>query len=195
MDDFDVKVMEKGDHFIDCLVREDEGRSWRFTSIYGWLESGQKDRTWELLNHLGKNFSDPWVVRGDFNEIFQSSEKRGGIGYDLINVRAFRNCLDANGFRELDSWGHQFTWNNKRKDGFIEEKLDRFVANSAWWSLFPEANVENLVWDGSDHLPIILRAMGDTEDDRASKREGSTPFCFEARWLHHDEFDTSLSNF
>lgn len=96
-----------------------------------WSENGQKYRTWDLINNLGKNYNAPWVIRGDFNEVLQESEKRGGVGCDFNNLSAFRDCLDINGLRDIDSKGYSFTWSNKRLEGFIEERLDRFVANLA----------------------------------------------------------------
>lgn len=80
------------------------------------------------------------------------------MGCDVNCLSAFRDCLDLNGLRDIDLKWHRFTWNNKRKEGFIEERLDRFVANSAWYDLFPYVIVENLVWDGSDME--TLRILG-----------------------------------
>lgn len=95
---------------------------------------------------------------GDFNEILQESgKKKGGAASDFNNICAFKDCLDGNSLRDIESCGHPFTWSNKREDGFIEEKLDRCIANSSWWSLYPNAYVDVLIWDNSDHYPIYLR--------------------------------------
>lgn len=64
---------------------------------------------------------------GDFNEVLFEIDKRGGLPCDPNNLSAFRACLDVNGLRDVDLMGYPFTWSNKRIDGLIEEKLDRFV--------------------------------------------------------------------
>ncbi|CAO2825064.1 unnamed protein product [Amaranthus hypochondriacus] len=108
---------------------------------------------------------------------------------------AFRDCLDINNLREIGSFGHPFTWSNKRIDGFIEEKLDRCVANQAWWTLFPLASVENLVWDGSDHYPIILHLRDAWCENLGRRMDDNRIFRFEARWLQDDGFDAQIRNF
>lgn len=152
----EVEVMERKveDHFMDVFVRSDGGRKWRLTGLYGWSESGQKYRTWEMINSLGNGCSLPWVIGGDFNEVLFSSEKRGGNVCDSNNMAAFHDCLDKNGLKDIDSLGHPFTWNNRRTEGYIEEKLDRCVSNDTWGSLFPGAFVDIITWDGSDHSPL-----------------------------------------
>lgn len=102
--------------------------------------------------------------------------------------------MDANNLRELDTRGYRFTWNNKRREGFIKEKLDRFVANPGWWAIYPNAIVENFIWDDSDHIPMILHIKGDDEDFRGSFRDDARPIRFETRWLHHDDFNSSVCN-
>lgn len=146
MDELEVSVQAMDAHFIDYWIKEnDEGCSWRMTGLYGWPEGRLKHQTWELINRLGKDNKDPWLLGGDFNAILKESEKRGGDVCDFNDLCAFRECLDQNDLLDIQSFGHPFTWSNKRIEGFIEEKLDRYVANSGWWGLFPLASVENLV--------------------------------------------------
>lgn len=144
-DEVDVKVTGKCDHFIDCMVSGDGVSSWRLTGIYGWPENSQKHRTWEMINSLRKDRGDPWPLGGDFNEILHVSDKRGGVARSSKNLRDFQNCMDINGLREMHARGYKYTWSNKRREGLIEEKLDRFLANSDWWNAFPNASVTNLV--------------------------------------------------
>lgn len=181
-------------HFIDCLIKEEGGRSWRLTGIYGWPEANQKKNTWELINNLGKDYREPWVLGGDFNEILQESEKRGGATSDFNSISAFRDCLDGNSLRDIESSCPPFTWSNKRAEGLIEEMLDRCVANSSWWSLFPNAFVDVLIWDSSDHIPIYLRLDDHRGDNRSPGGNDERLFKFEARWLQHEDFIENLQN-
>lgn len=113
--------------------------------MYGWPESGLKHRTWEMISRLGANRGDPWLLGSDFNEILYDSDKRGGAACEAKYMSDFRDCLDFNGLRELDSKGSKYTWSNKCTEGLIEEKLDRFVVNSSWRASFPNVSVENLI--------------------------------------------------
>lgn len=104
-----------------------------------------------MINSLGMDNNYPWVLGGDFNEVLVESDKRGGTACDFNNMCAFCDCLDANRLRDIASSGHDFTWSNRRAEGYVEEKLDRCVSTEVWRELFPSAAVENIVWDGSDH--------------------------------------------
>lgn len=192
MNEASVNINLMNEHIIDFHVRNDNMSSWRMSGVYGWSESSQKFRTWDLINQVGTNNDQPWVLGGDFNEILLDSDKRGGTIGDFNSMSAFRDCLDANGLRDMDTTGNHFTWSNKRTEGYIEEKLDRCVCNEAWNSMFPSAIVENITWDGSDHDPIMLWLRGDAEDSRRDRLEDLRPFRFEARWLHHNGFDENL---
>lgn len=42
----------------------------RFTGIYGFATQGERVLTWDLLRTLAAQSSLPWLVAGDFNEIY-----------------------------------------------------------------------------------------------------------------------------
>ena len=53
--------------------------------------------------------------------------------------------------------GYPFTWfKSLGTSRAVEERLDRALANNAWFNLFPNALLENLVAPASDHYPILL---------------------------------------
>lgn len=139
--EFDVRIMGSDNHFINTLMRDNNGCEWRLTGVYGWPDSNLKHKSWEMIDKLGYGNDTPWIVGGDFNEILLEAEKNGGSPCDFNSLYSFRNCLDRNGLVDLGANGHHFTWSNKRTEGFIEERLDRFVATQSWKSLFPSAYV------------------------------------------------------
>lgn len=194
-DDIDIRVSSLDSHRIDCMVHNGDGSIWKLTGIYGWPENAQKSQTWGLIRSLGSNTSIPWLLGGDFNEVLRETEKRGGSSCDFNNICAFRDCLDAHGLSEVDGTGNSFTWRNNRVIGFIEENLDRFVANDEWRALFPMASAENITWDGSDHIPIMVHFRGFDEIEDNDVAEQAKPCRFEARWLQHDDFDSCMRNF
>ena len=81
----------------------------------------------------------PWCYMGDFNEILQSEEKRGGRIRPHVQMQAFRDVLDVCGFVDLGFTRPEFTWHSRRHGHLIWERLDRGMANYDWLAKFPAA--------------------------------------------------------
>jgi hypothetical protein len=47
-------------------VKDDDGREWRFTGMYGEPKVEEKDKTWILLRILNNKYKKPWLCMGDF---------------------------------------------------------------------------------------------------------------------------------
>ncbi|CAL1360133.1 unnamed protein product [Linum trigynum] len=129
-EDVDLEFMYSSNHCIDMKITKEGGAIWRFTGVYGWPESNEKKNTWKLIGDLSNQWSGPWLCGGDFNEILSSEEKSGGQGRDERDMEAFRDCLADTDLKDLGFQGYCFTWENRwRNGGYIEERLDRFVAS------------------------------------------------------------------
>ncbi|KAL2937196.1 Nuclear protein localization protein 4 [Bienertia sinuspersici] len=90
--------------------------------------------------------------------------------------------------------GYPYTWSNKRSgDDLIEERLDRVLANGEWRAEFSQADVTNMIWDCSDHTPIVLKLKG--ENRQPPHTTQSRVFWFEAKWLQVDCFEEKMHNF
>ncbi|KAJ8433730.1 hypothetical protein Cgig2_019798 [Carnegiea gigantea] len=80
---------------------------------------------------------------------------------------------------ELDFSRYNFTWWNGQGDiRSVEERLDRFCANTKWSLLFLKAKVTQVDFDMSDLLPILLRC----QPVRSKRRGSSNIFRFEHLW-------------
>lgn len=137
-----------------------------------------------MLRSLKGNQNEPWVVCGDFNDVLLSDEKRGGGLAKIRRMVDFREALDDCNLKDLGFRGYKYTWSNKRLDGgFVEARLDRFVANDPWKIQYPEAAVSHLTASESDHLPILLSFQ------RKAVRSPSNfiNFRFEAMWTRHED--------
>lgn len=65
-------------------------------------------------------------------------------------------------------------------------------ANEAWLDSSTTAMVHNIIWDGSDHLPMIMDLNQRTSN--TSQRICPKIFRFKAKWLHEDAFRDVMGN-
>lgn len=76
--DWDMNMQSYTCRQIDTTVKSPERLVWRFTGFYGNPAKSQSYPSWELIRRLRGMFSVPWLIAGDFNEIFHLSEREGG---------------------------------------------------------------------------------------------------------------------
>lgn len=86
MADVDIHLRSTGTHFIDVLMKEEGGMSWRLTGIYGWSKSSNKMKMWELLRQLGGHAEMAWMLTGNFSEVLYETEKNSRNPCDYNSV-------------------------------------------------------------------------------------------------------------
>ncbi|XP_021722855.1 uncharacterized protein LOC110690338 [Chenopodium quinoa] len=135
------------------------------------------------MSQLKASSNLPYVMFGDFNEIVSNNEKEGGMTRRESLMGAFRGAIDDCELCDLGYWGSIFTWKRGTDPTtFVRERLDQFLGDNNWCSLFPYYEVRHFPIYHSDHAPILLTASDHPEDGRRSKQ-----FKFEALWLSSDE--------
>lgn len=165
---------------IDMDVEQDNLK-WRLTGYYGYPERSRRHLSWNLLRTLASQNSSPWVCVGDFNDLLWARDKRGRVDHPQYVFRGFRVAVDFCWFVDVPLVGHQYTWSRgKGSPGFVEERLERTMANDGWHSLFPHARLVNLVAPISDHNPILLE-MSPTSLVRRHRK-----FKFENKWFEEE---------
>ncbi|CAL1356041.1 unnamed protein product [Linum trigynum] len=178
-----AEVIEESQNYMDLKVEEGHDKVWRFTGIYGWAEGRDKHRTLELIRERARQWNGPWICGGDFNQILSDREKKGGNPGNEVEMQAFAECLAETGLCDLGFHGYPFTWENRRSGGgYIEERLDRYLANEEWQNLWPSARVLHLDSARSDHRPISCETVGDEDDIKWGWN-----FRFEPLWVKHAE--------
>ncbi|KAF7803956.1 reverse transcriptase [Senna tora] len=119
-----------------------------FDSTHRVDPMGYTGGIWILWDSRDINLS----IRGStFQEVhaLAEDEKWGGLLASQSRIRDFKSCLDNCGLVDLGFSGCKYTWCNKRPSGqLVFERIDRFVANASWISLFPDAV--------NYHLPRVL---------------------------------------
>lgn len=93
-------------------------------------------------------------------------------------MRGFSNTISECGLSDLGFVGEKYTWERSRgTENWVQERLDRGLANQEWCSMFPAAEVKVLEIATSDHLPLFLQLNKQVYMPR-SKR-----FRFENVWF------------
>ncbi|XP_021775080.1 uncharacterized protein LOC110738941 [Chenopodium quinoa] len=151
----------------------------RAVGLYGWPEQANKHQTWSLMSKIKLASNLPCIMFGDFNEILNLSEKEGGVVRSERLKDSFREAIDRCALRDLGFKGSIFTWERGNSmSTFVRERLDRFLADESWCSMFSNHEVRNLPILKLDHAPILL-----TTEKKNSDEGGDTGFKFEQLWL------------
>lgn len=155
--DTSVTILSYSKNHIDANIQlVDSPVIWRFTGLYGKLETSIRKGTWNLLKNLGSASHREWLVLGDFNEILGHDEKLGGVLTPEWRLRDFRETLTHNDLTDLDFTGYPFTWNSKREvPNNTKVRLDRGVANAKWCDAFPSHHIKHITVRRSDHMAIL----------------------------------------
>ncbi|CAL8990362.1 unnamed protein product [Prunus brigantina] len=75
------------------------------------------------------------LLMGDFNDITDVTEKRGGLPRTERSLHDFSMFAVNSHLLDLGYVGHPFTWRNRRQEGGIMERLDRGFGNDQWVTL------------------------------------------------------------
>ena len=85
-------------------------------------------------------------------------EKLGGPRKSQSVIDNFREAFIDVGLFDLCYSRYDYTWSNFQELGVVvEERHDRFCADTDWSLLFPTASITHVDFDMSFHLPILLK--------------------------------------
>ncbi|XP_058751892.1 uncharacterized protein LOC131624996 [Vicia villosa] len=144
---------------------------------------------WEELINLAANINEPWMLAGDFNDLADPSDKKGGAPISVRRCKNFLNRVNMCKLNELVSHGPKFTWKGPVYHGGqdIYEKLDRVMSNDLWRLNFPDVFVKVLVRVAfSDHHPVLINLKEDYVCPRIHD------FKFESAWMMHETYQDML---
>lgn len=76
-------------------------------------------------------WNDFWFLGGDLIDIRETREKLGGKPRSVGIVRHFKEYIQQMEMVKLRFIGREWTWaNNRVREGYVEERLDRFFVAS-----------------------------------------------------------------
>ena len=150
------------------------------TFIYGTPQQEKRAEFWEEISILGQGRDEAWALTGDFNDILDNSEKSGGPARYEGSFIAFRSFVSVNGLWDVKHTGNQLSWRGKRHTHDIKSRLDRTLANVAWFDMFPSGSCNYLRFEGSDHRPLMTYL----ESHKIKKKR---PFRYDRRLNDNEE--------
>ncbi|XP_021985624.1 uncharacterized protein LOC110881777 [Helianthus annuus] len=138
-------------HIRGSLVGVD--KAVKILNIYAPQGIPAKKDLWEDLAALISVNDGLWVVIGDFNAVRFPEEKRN-CAFKRTCANNFNSFIYDTGLLEYPINGRPFTYCSD--NGKKMSKLDRFLINSEFFNLWPQACFQVLPSMWSDHIPIIL---------------------------------------
>ncbi|XP_051228995.1 uncharacterized protein [Lolium perenne] len=175
--------------YIDAKITY-EGKTWRFTGIYGEPRTELRSRTWEALRYLRMQDDLPWLCVGDFNEILVATEQCGGNPRSHAQMETFRHSLEFCGLQDMGYKGYDFTWSNRRLGvDNIQVRLDRGTATSSFLDIYPLSSIEHICTEESDHMAVLVKLRADDVVSRPTVYRG---FQFEEMWTKHEGYDDMI---
>lgn len=173
-----AQVLGYSVNHIDVVIKLHNMIEWRLPGLHGEPNHSIRHNTWSLLRNLNEILTLPWCVIGDFNNILNNGEKRGGKPYPNFLLEGFNKVVLDCYLTDLDLTRHQFTWEKSRGfPSWTEIRLDRDMVNSKWWDAFQSTQLFNLKITISDHSLIFMQ-LEEVRSYKFIRR-----FRFENAWL------------
>ena len=122
--------------------------------MYGPNDDCLKDEFLAEMAATAPPLSEPWVLSGDFNMIYEACDKNNpNINRRIIGK--FRRALDSSFLREIKCSTRRFTWSNEWANPTLCS-IDKFFCNCEWELMHPGFSLSAASTACSDHCPLIL---------------------------------------
>ncbi|XP_060183209.1 uncharacterized protein LOC132613179 [Lycium barbarum] len=158
------------------------------TIVYAKCDEVERVNLWDFLCNISTTMSMPWLTGGDFNVILNEEEKIGGLPVFPQEYEDFACCVNSCELSEVNFKGSPFTWWNGRTNGeCIFKRLDRMLVNDLFQSWFGQIEVDHLSRSGSDHTPLLLSCIDQTQTFIKT-------FKFLKFWTEHVDFPDKLKS-
>ena len=134
------------------------------TFVYGFNKEESRKSLWKELSLV--HSLEAWVVLGDFNAILKAEDRIGDRANNAPSMD-FVKLVEECGLEDVKYSGNFFTWTNKQNGSArIYSKIDRVMANVAWFEYFERAEVVFMNEHCLDHTPAILSLQEATKGRR-----------------------------
>lgn len=177
-----VTICSEIDQDMTCLVK-DIALQKEFYSTIVYAQNGKEERRalWTYLSQLEEGMTIPWLVLGDFNNVFHSDDRIGGTPVTLAEVCEFQDCLEIYKLEKMASNRSIYTWNDKGTTSRVFSKIDWLFVNGEWADKMPECRTTFLNEGVSDHSPMHMKST-----NAPWRVKSNFKYC--NMWRKHDQF-------
>jgi hypothetical protein len=139
---------------------------------------------------LRKEYNNPWICAGDFNEVLYGTEQIGGNERQEWKMEGFRDAIEECKLEDLGFYGVPYTWDNKQQgDKNIKVRLDRALGDDKFQECFDNTIVNHLQCCESDHCALLISVRQSDWIDVALTEK---PFRFENAWTRHERYNQTV---
>jgi hypothetical protein len=132
-------------------------RTWVFTGVYGPQGILEKRMFIRELKQLSQSASPQWLILGNFNLLYQESDKYSGP-IDRNMIHRFRRALNHMEVKEIQLSGKKFTWSNRHSNPTMS-RIDHAFASVRWERWYPKPLLQTLSSSTSDHCPLMISPL------------------------------------
>lgn len=128
----------------------------------------------------------PWLLLGDYNLIFDATDKNNNNNLNRRMMGRFRRLLDDIELKDIYLNGRRYTWSNERDYSTLDlECLDGAICSVDWEDMYPDCFLQSFATTMSDHCPLLLS----TSTSLGSAKR----FRFESFWPKMDGFQEAVA--
>lgn len=168
---------------VHCELDSPLVPSFSVSFVYGKNVPADRRPMWQQL--MAYKTSSPWLICGDFNAILTTEDRLHGC-QDNETVE-FESFIDAAEVVEIQSKGSFFSWSNKALGSNRNaSRIDRGLANHAWFQAFEHSDLVFHPPGLSDHCPLVFNLH-----QRSST--GGKLFRFFNAIADHEKFEEVVS--
>lgn len=143
------------------------------------------------MQFLRREYDNPWLCAGDFNEILSAGEQFGGHNREEWQMEGFRDVVDECGFEDLGYSGLPYTWDNRQQGSDnIKVRLDRALGDERFQELFYNTTIKHVQTTESDHWALLISIQ---KSAWIRDSGGARPFRYENAWAHHDRYEQIIN--
>jgi exonuclease III len=154
-DFFSLSQVYTTSHTVSAMITmKADNSAWWITGVYGPQSSAEKLVFLQELSGLAAQRWTKWLALGDFNLIYQASDKNN-CNLNRRLMGAFKSALDSLQMKEIHLNGRRYTWSNGQANPTLT-RIDRFFCTTEWELLFPSCYLHSLPSLMSDHTPLLL---------------------------------------
>jgi exonuclease III len=124
--------------------------------VYGPTQDAEKEGFLQEIREVQSGVGGPWMINGNFNMIYQATDKSN----DRLHRRQmgrFRRLLSDLELKQLHLHGRLFTWSNERTHPTLE-RIDHIFISLDWEDLYPNSFLQSMYSACSDHAPLLLQS-------------------------------------